>query len=481
MVFSESTDKITITKGVLSGQCKKADNKTSVHSSISLNDYIGNVDGKLTWGGRGFSHTAEDISVAHGILTAKLKNQAGKVVESKLDLNKHIQNTDGVLGVIPAADAKKIDIAKASAPELVRGISTASAFSEASAASAVSASSLFSTSSSTSSSTSVATSVSKSVTRASSGYQSHFSSSHFKSQSKLLLIEETCSKFELKGTFLHAECHRLDGSIAHASIDLNELIGFIDGRLEWDLKGFSKHCFEYALDGFFLVVKYRLHEGEHYHIARLDLRTRLRNSDGIFICVELNKKLSAMLSEVPWMKFKVIAEPDLSVFAKHPVMQETLVRIAETAVEHVTTEMHRKLTIAMEEAITAVTATAMSHVSSQLELLVQDAVSFGGSAHGSITAADSLRLHHGAYGGYANGGAYGHATGNGAGYEYAYGHSNGNGHHAHGTHVSGHVSGHSSGHASGHSSGHVEAHEHHVLRDSHNYAEIAKHAQVTHT
>ncbi|KDR65854.1 hypothetical protein GALMADRAFT_1217027 [Galerina marginata CBS 339.88] len=180
MLFSESTDKITITKGVLSGQCKKADNKTFVHSSISLNDYIGNADGKFTWGGRGFSHTAEDISVAQGILTAKLKNKAGKVVESKLDLNQHIWNTDGVLGVIPAADAKKIDIAKASAPDLVTGIFSASAFSEASAANAVSASSLFSTSSSIPLSTSVATSVSKSVTKASSGYRSHFSSSHFR-------------------------------------------------------------------------------------------------------------------------------------------------------------------------------------------------------------------------------------------------------------------------------------------------------------
>lgn len=101
MLFSDSTEKITITKGVLSAQCKKADNKTSVQSSIPLNDYIGNVDGKLTWGGRGFSHTAEDIHVTNGVLTAKLKNQAGKAAESKLDLNQHIQNTDGVLEVIP--------------------------------------------------------------------------------------------------------------------------------------------------------------------------------------------------------------------------------------------------------------------------------------------------------------------------------------------------------------------------------------------
>ncbi|KAF8905124.1 Cyanovirin-N [Gymnopilus junonius] len=101
MRFSESTEKITITKGVLSALCKKADNKTSVQSSISLNDYIGNVDGELTWGGRGFSHVAENVHITNGLLVAKLKNQAGKLVESTLDLNQHIQNTDGVLEVIP--------------------------------------------------------------------------------------------------------------------------------------------------------------------------------------------------------------------------------------------------------------------------------------------------------------------------------------------------------------------------------------------
>lgn len=100
MLFSDSTKNIIITKGVLAAQCKKADLKTFVQSSISLNKYIGNVDGKLTWGGQGFSNTAETVHVVKGVLTARLKNQAGKLVVSKLDLNQHIQNVDGVLRVI---------------------------------------------------------------------------------------------------------------------------------------------------------------------------------------------------------------------------------------------------------------------------------------------------------------------------------------------------------------------------------------------
>lgn len=101
MSFSDSIDKVTINKGVLSAQCKKADNKTYLQSSIPLNDYIGSDDGKIYWGGRGFSHTAEDVQYVKGVLTAKIKNQAGKVIESKLDLNQYIRNVDGVLGLIP--------------------------------------------------------------------------------------------------------------------------------------------------------------------------------------------------------------------------------------------------------------------------------------------------------------------------------------------------------------------------------------------
>jgi len=108
--FSETCEKITIAKGVLSAQCKKADGKHFVHSSISLNDYIGNKDGHLTWGAKGFSHHAADVHVnAQGILSAKLKGPGEKLVESKLDLNAHIRNNDGVLEPVLVAAAAAAD------------------------------------------------------------------------------------------------------------------------------------------------------------------------------------------------------------------------------------------------------------------------------------------------------------------------------------------------------------------------------------
>jgi hypothetical protein len=186
------------------------------------------------------------------------------------------------------------------------------------------------------------------------------------------LIEDTCSKFELKGAHLHVECRRLDGSVSLSSLDLDTCIGNNDGKLEWDMGGFSKSCESFFLEGFFLVARYRhLGDGTQYSTSRLDLRTRLRNADGFLIIVEIEKKLSVMLSEVPWMKFKVVAEPDLSVFASHPVIQQTLVRIAETTV-HLDT------------------ASAMSHVSLQIQTLVQDSV---GCATAQASATEGEYLH----------------------------------------------------------------------------------------
>jgi hypothetical protein len=223
--------------------------------------------------------------------------------------------------------------------------------------------------------------------------------------SQQLLLEEHCNNFALKGTILHCDVHHEDGRVTHATFDLEICIGNVEGRLVWDASGFSKTTKDIALvDGFFLTAKCRHHiNHDQWIIARLDIRTRLRIQGDVIIFVETNKKLSMMLSEVPWMKFKVIAEPDLSVFSKHPVVQQTMTRIAESTVEHVTTEMHKMLTIAMESAIIAITASAMKHVSTQMQHTVQDAV---GYAVASPSATESEFLHIGAAAGFF-GGAYG--------------------------------------------------------------------------
>jgi hypothetical protein len=95
-------------------------------------------------------------------------------------------------------------------------------------------------------------------------------------------------------------------------------------------------------------------------------------------------------------------------------MKETLAHIAETTVEHVTRQMHERLTIAIEIAIKLVTESAMSHVYCEMERLVQDAVGYA-SASASNTAAEALHIYGGGCGGY---GYAGHGHGH-AGYGYS--------------------------------------------------------------
>ena len=252
------------------------------------------------------------------------------------------------------------------------------------------------------------------------------------SQSQQYLIQDTCSNFQLREGFFHLDFNHGDGRVSHTSIDLNLHIGNVHGRLQWDATGFSKTCKSIRLEEFFLVadclVPAQHGHKEHYVTSRLDLRTHFRISGGILIYVETNKKLSMMLSEVPWMKFKVIAEPDLSVFGSHPVVKQTLARIAESTVEHVTIEMHKMLTIAMESAIVAITESALKHVSLQMEHSVRDAVGFA-TASPSVTEAEYLRIAQGfsyggggyAVGGHASGGVYAAGGAHGAGGVYATG------------------------------------------------------------
>ena len=100
MTIATTCRKVIINKGVLSAECLKADKKTYVSSSISLDAFIGNVDGKFVWGSKGFTNSAQDIGIIDGVLYGKLKTlqtTGGKYVDAKLDLNPLIINNDGVL------------------------------------------------------------------------------------------------------------------------------------------------------------------------------------------------------------------------------------------------------------------------------------------------------------------------------------------------------------------------------------------------
>lgn len=96
MSISTTARKVIIHEGVLSAECLKADNTYGL-SSISLDSFLGNVDGKFILGGKNFSQSAQDVGIVGGILYAKLLGPGDQYVDTKFDLRKLIINNDGVL------------------------------------------------------------------------------------------------------------------------------------------------------------------------------------------------------------------------------------------------------------------------------------------------------------------------------------------------------------------------------------------------
>jgi hypothetical protein len=78
-------------------------------STFDLDQYFGNIEGKFTWGEKGFSQSADSISVVDGLLIAQLKTSSGKYMDDQVDLDVFFQNNDGVLEVKPASTSISVD------------------------------------------------------------------------------------------------------------------------------------------------------------------------------------------------------------------------------------------------------------------------------------------------------------------------------------------------------------------------------------
>jgi len=205
-------------------------------------------------------------------------------------------------------------------------------------------------------------------------------------------LHESCRKFELKESSLFVECMLADGiTWKLATFDLSTCIGNIDGKLTWGKTDFRSSSRDIRLEGTVLIAHCRKAHGSNEWVeSRLDLAARIRNDNGILILIESNEKLSKMLTEVPWMKFKVVAEPDFSAFTKHPVMQETMHKIAQSTAEHVSKRMAEIMTAAIAAASVAVYESAMAHVEQSMEVMLS---TIGGEA--AAATIEHSHTHHG--------------------------------------------------------------------------------------
>ncbi|KAK5788735.1 hypothetical protein VI817_009693 [Penicillium citrinum] len=83
------------------------DEGTGLETELLLDDYLGNEDGHITWGGKNFSKNARNIFISSDgpkhipTLHCDLAGPDGKYVSREIDLADHIANIDGELVVLP--------------------------------------------------------------------------------------------------------------------------------------------------------------------------------------------------------------------------------------------------------------------------------------------------------------------------------------------------------------------------------------------
>ncbi|KAG8668477.1 hypothetical protein FPOAC2_07764 [Fusarium poae] len=100
--FHESSSNIWLEDGhILHANCGNGDGD-EVESTLDLDYYIGNSDGAFEWGGENFSGSASDISLemegdGQPILRAQLNPMDGDPVDADLNLAERIGNDCGTL------------------------------------------------------------------------------------------------------------------------------------------------------------------------------------------------------------------------------------------------------------------------------------------------------------------------------------------------------------------------------------------------
>lgn len=94
--FSHTCRDISIDGGQLSAICRTQDQRER-NTAINLDRFIGNIDGRLTWGERNFSHSSRDIYVDGNRLEAICRAMDGSERQSSLNLDRAISNINGKL------------------------------------------------------------------------------------------------------------------------------------------------------------------------------------------------------------------------------------------------------------------------------------------------------------------------------------------------------------------------------------------------
>ncbi|MCG5060772.1 MAG: CVNH domain-containing protein [Limnoraphis sp. WC205] len=101
--FSKTCEDIKLDGSILSASCERIDSSHQ-DTSINLDNFIGNLNGSLSWGDHLFSLTCKDIGLGQSlstreyVLSAQCEKADGKTyVLTEITVDEDIANIDGLL------------------------------------------------------------------------------------------------------------------------------------------------------------------------------------------------------------------------------------------------------------------------------------------------------------------------------------------------------------------------------------------------
>ncbi len=95
------------------------------------------------------------------------------------------------------------------------------------------------------------------------------------------MFRESCRNIRLHyRNILLADCRTIDGTYRFSSLDLDTLLGNIDGKFVWGKQGFSQSAREVTLEGTVLTADLMNTAGA-WVSASADLSAFIRNNDGV--------------------------------------------------------------------------------------------------------------------------------------------------------------------------------------------------------
>ncbi|KAI1310681.1 hypothetical protein F5Y03DRAFT_403059 [Xylaria venustula] len=97
--YTQSYKNIKLDGSVLRANLQRNDGSWR-DASVDLSLILGNIDGKFSWGGKGFNGSADDIKFEGSVLSAKLRKDDDTWATDSFDLKDRLMNNDGVFQAI---------------------------------------------------------------------------------------------------------------------------------------------------------------------------------------------------------------------------------------------------------------------------------------------------------------------------------------------------------------------------------------------